>query len=103
MGIHNRPANCSSCDKRLSLKSVYYRNGKWFCNRRCWDAEQVKQAEEAAKEKPKEETVKVKEPATPEAPKTEAAAAGKEEKKEEKEEKPRAQPEAGKEQQGAKT
>lgn len=99
MGIHNRPANCTSCNKRLSLKSVYYRNGKWFCNRRCWDAEQVKLAEEAekaAKEKAKEEAAKTEELASQEVSK-----------EEKKEEKPKTQPEAsknqGKEQQGAKT
>jgi len=32
-----RPANCSTCNKRLSKKSWYYRNGKFFCKKRCWD------------------------------------------------------------------
>ena len=49
MSIGNRAATCSSCSKRLTRKSWYYRNGKYYCKRRCWDTEQAKAAKEAAK------------------------------------------------------
>ena len=32
----NRPATCASCGKRLSKKQWYYRNGQFFCTKRCW-------------------------------------------------------------------
>lgn len=44
MGVGDRPATCTSCGKRLSRKSWYYRNGKFFCKRRCWETEQEKAA-----------------------------------------------------------
>lgn len=48
MGVGGRPAACASCGKRLNYKSWYYRNGKHFCKRRCWNTEQEKTAAEAA-------------------------------------------------------
>ena len=50
MGLANRPATCTSCGKRLSRKQWYYRNGKYFCKKRCWVTEAEKAAKEAAKE-----------------------------------------------------
>ncbi len=47
MGVGNRPATCTSCGKRLNRKQWYYRNGKYFCKKRCW----VTEAEKAAGEK----------------------------------------------------
>ena len=68
MGVGSRPATCTSCGKRLNRKQWYYRNGKYFCKRRCWVTEQEKAATEAVKVKEaaaakeasakKEETVK---------------------------------------------
>lgn len=49
MGIGSRPAACASCGKRLSRKQWYYRNGKYFCKKRCWVAEEEKAQQEAAK------------------------------------------------------
>lgn len=49
MGIGSRPATCASCGKRLSRKSWYYRNGKFFCKRRCFVTEAAKAAKEGAK------------------------------------------------------
>ena len=49
MGIGSRPATCASCGKRLSRKSWYYRNGGYFCKRRCWVTHSAKAAEEADK------------------------------------------------------
>ena len=49
MGVGNRPATCASCGKRLNRKQWYYRNGKYFCKKRCW----VTESEKAATEKEK--------------------------------------------------
>jgi len=48
MGVGNRPATCTSCGKRLSRKQWYYRNGNYFCKRRCWETEQEKATKESA-------------------------------------------------------
>lgn len=45
-----KPTACSSCAKRLSKKSWYYRNGQYFCKRRCWEDAVAKAAE--AKQSP---------------------------------------------------
>lgn len=50
MGIGNRPATCASCGKRLSRKQWYYRNGQYFCRRRCWLAERSKAAQKRPEE-----------------------------------------------------
>jgi hypothetical protein len=80
-GIGSRPATCANCGKRLTRKSWYYRNGKHFCKKRCWDkevekvsAEKAEKAEKASKEKEqadaaakaKAEEAKGGEPAAPE-------------------------------------
>ena len=69
MSIGTRAAACSSCGKRLNRKQWYYRNGKYFCKRRCWVTEQEKAAIEAAKasEAAKAQAAKP-EPAQKEAP-----------------------------------
>jgi len=36
MGLANRAATCTSCGKRLSRKQWYYRNGQYYCKKRCW-------------------------------------------------------------------
>ena len=51
MGIGSRPATCTSCGKRLTRKSWYYRNGKYFCKKRCWVTESEKAAQEASQHK----------------------------------------------------
>ncbi len=43
----DRPATCASCNKRLSKKQWYYRNGKHFCTKRCWKDAAQKPAEAA--------------------------------------------------------
>ena len=53
-----KPTNCTVCNKAFKFKRWYYRNGKYFCSKRCWkkfQAEQKKEAEEAEQEKAKEE------------------------------------------------
>ena len=64
MGIGSRPATCASCGKRLNRKQWYYRNGKFFCKRRCWVTENVKATEQAAAAKEKGVDAKAA-PATP--------------------------------------
>ena len=49
MSIGTRATTCTSCGKRLTRKHWYYRNGKYFCKRRCWDTEQAKVEADAAK------------------------------------------------------
>ena len=56
MSIATRAAACTSCGKRLNRKQWYYRNGQYFCKRRCWVKEVEKTTTEAAEkaEKAKE-------------------------------------------------
>ncbi|MBI4356039.1 MAG: hypothetical protein HY597_06305 [Candidatus Omnitrophica bacterium] len=42
-----RPTNCAQCNKRLSRKAWYFRNGKYFCTKRCWKDAVAAQAEKA--------------------------------------------------------
>lgn len=34
--VTEKPTNCSKCNKRLKRKSWYYRNGNYYCTKRCW-------------------------------------------------------------------
>jgi membrane protease subunit (stomatin/prohibitin family) len=45
-----RPANCEGCKKSIKKKRWYYRNGKYYCTKRCWASSTKKAAkpEEAA-------------------------------------------------------
>ena len=31
-----KPDNCEACNKSIKKKLHYYRNGKFYCNKRCW-------------------------------------------------------------------
>ena len=31
-----RATNCTQCNKRLNRKSWYYRDGQYYCRKRCW-------------------------------------------------------------------
>jgi hypothetical protein len=31
-----KPANCAVCNKSIRKKRYYYRNGKYYCTKRCW-------------------------------------------------------------------
>lgn len=31
-----KPANCAACNKSIKNKRWYYRNGKFYCSKRCW-------------------------------------------------------------------
>ena len=58
MSVGTRPATCTSCGKRLNRKQWYYRNGKYFCKKRCWVTESEKVAKEAVNEAPAKEAAK---------------------------------------------
>ena len=54
MSIATRAAACTSCGKRLNRKQWYYRNGKYFCKKRCWVTESEKVAKDAAEKAAKD-------------------------------------------------
>jgi len=31
-----RPSNCAGCNKSIKKKRWYYRDGKYYCTKRCW-------------------------------------------------------------------
>ncbi|MCM8782569.1 MAG: hypothetical protein NC828_05935, partial [Candidatus Omnitrophica bacterium] len=31
-----KPTDCAKCNKPLRKKIWYYRDGKYYCNKRCW-------------------------------------------------------------------
>ena len=77
MSIATRAATCTSCGKRLNRKQWYYRNGKYFCKKRCWVKEAEKAAGEAAEkaEKAKEKAKDAEPAAAKPEPSKEAPAA----------------------------
>ncbi|MFC2140629.1 hypothetical protein ACFLQ1_02790 [Candidatus Auribacterota bacterium] len=52
-----KPTNCAECNKALQRKSYYYRNGKYYCNMRCFKVawEKIKKEKKEAEEKAKQE------------------------------------------------
>jgi hypothetical protein len=43
-----RPSNCAVCNKSVKKTRWYYRNGKFYCTKTCWNTA-AKKAKEAAK------------------------------------------------------
>ena len=41
-----KQTNCLACKKPLQKLKVYYRNGKFYCNKRCWEKVTKKPKEE---------------------------------------------------------
>ena len=39
-----KPANCAGCKKSIRNKRWYYRNGKYYCTKRCWSTTTKKPA-----------------------------------------------------------
>jgi len=39
-----KPANCSACNKSIKKKRWYYRSGKYYCSKRCWQTASKKDA-----------------------------------------------------------
>jgi hypothetical protein len=33
-----KPASCITCSKSIKKKRWYYRDGKYYCSKRCWQA-----------------------------------------------------------------
>ena len=48
MSLATKAAACTSCGKRLNRKRWYYRNGQYFCKKRCWVSAREKAAADAA-------------------------------------------------------
>jgi hypothetical protein len=42
-----KQTNCLACNKPLKKLKRYYRNGKFYCNKRCWRKATTKPKEEA--------------------------------------------------------
>ncbi len=40
-GKGSRPKQCSQCSKNMKKKTWYYRDNRYFCNKRCWKASTV--------------------------------------------------------------
>jgi hypothetical protein len=55
--IKVKPTNCAVCNKSIKKTRYYYRNGKYFCNQRCFKTT-VKKAGEVAADKPAETEAK---------------------------------------------
>lgn len=49
-----RPANCAVCNKAFKHKHWYYKNGKYFCTKRCWEKLNADLKAKAAEAKAKE-------------------------------------------------
>jgi hypothetical protein len=42
-----KPENCAGCKKSIKKKRWYYRNGKFYCTKRCWMTANKKEAKPA--------------------------------------------------------
>ena len=49
--IIERPANCMKCNKHLQRKTWYYRNGGYYCSKRCWKLAVEAEAKKKEQEK----------------------------------------------------
>ena len=47
-----KPVNCAVCNKSIKKKRYYYRNGKFFCTKRCWKTTIKKEEKAAGAENP---------------------------------------------------
>ena len=48
-----KPANCAACNKSIKKKRWYYRNGKFYCSKRCWTTAVKKEAKPDESQGPK--------------------------------------------------
>jgi hypothetical protein len=46
--VKEKPANCAGCKKSIKNKRWYYRNGKYYCTKRCWSTANKKPAKAEA-------------------------------------------------------
>jgi len=44
----SHPTNCIVCNKAFKYKRWYYKNGKYFCSKRCWKKFEGEKKKEAA-------------------------------------------------------
>jgi hypothetical protein len=44
--VAEKQTNCLSCNKPIKKIKKYYRNGKFYCSKKCWKAFITKQKEE---------------------------------------------------------
>ncbi|MCM8779710.1 MAG: hypothetical protein NC914_00970 [Candidatus Omnitrophica bacterium] len=53
-----KQTNCLGCGKPLRKLKLYYRNGKYYCSKKCWRkvAEKIKAEKQEAQKKAQEET-----------------------------------------------
>lgn len=42
-----KPSNCAACNKSIKKKRWYYRDGKFFCTKRCWQSKVKKESSAA--------------------------------------------------------
>lgn len=49
-----RPTNCAVCNKAFKHKLWYYKNSRYFCNKRCWEKFNAEIKAKAAEAKAKE-------------------------------------------------
>ena len=47
----SRPTNCAQSNKRIRRKDWYFRNGKYFANKKCFKLYMAQEAEKAKKAK----------------------------------------------------
>lgn len=43
-----KPVNCAKCSKPIRKKRWYYRNGKYYCTKRCWKSTVEKEPKQEA-------------------------------------------------------
>lgn len=47
--VQEKQTNCLGCGKPIKKIKKYYRNGKFYCTKKCWRAFLAKSKEEAKK------------------------------------------------------
>jgi len=47
--VEEKQTNCLSCNKPLKKIKIYYRNGKYYCTKKCWHKALEAKEKEGAK------------------------------------------------------
>ena len=42
VSVKTKPANCADCNKPVRKKRWYYRDGSYYCTKRCWTSAKKK-------------------------------------------------------------
>ncbi|PIU41255.1 MAG: hypothetical protein COS99_06525 [Candidatus Omnitrophica bacterium CG07_land_8_20_14_0_80_42_15] len=53
-----RPTNCAKCNKTIKDRWWYYRHGKYYCSKNCWQAEKAKSAPKPEEKKEQQDAGK---------------------------------------------